>query len=180
MVDLFHYGMEKVRPDILILSLSESNDNGLMWSHYSDSHRGFALGFSKEANFLTRSGVGEIHGPQRISYSPTVTELLNFDLVGSHKAFLVKSAEWAYEKEWRALSMPEFSEHTIPAEPFDIHLFDFDEADVKEVIFGARCDVRTRNKIKNVVRSRGYSRVEFFEAKINVGSYSVRVQSSPL
>lgn len=179
MVDLFHYGLRKM-PEVLVLSLSESNDDNLMWSHYSDSHRGFALGFASDAEFLTNGGVADIRGIQKVSYSNTVPEALNLNPSDFFRILLIKSAEWAYEKEWRVLSMPEFSERTIPADPFDIHLFGFDEVDLKEVVFGARCDDKTRHEISDLVQRKYSSEVKFCEATIDRGNFSVRVQSITL
>ena len=41
----FNKASQKVIGDLRVLSLSNSELNPLLWSHYADSHRGFCLGF---------------------------------------------------------------------------------------------------------------------------------------
>ena len=85
-----------------------------MWSHYTDNHKGFCL----EYNFINT----DIH--------PTLTDFLfpiiyreemydmsidlaermwnaeNYNKYSMIHSLIVKSLEWAYEKEWRLISIP--------------------------------------------------------------------------
>lgn len=89
-----------------VLSLSANPLSTLMWSHYSDSHRGFCI----EYNF------GDLpyeHIQKRmcfpVFYRKKKTDAtrylshagVNFNNLFGHYLCLLKSSEWDYEQEWR-------------------------------------------------------------------------------
>lgn len=104
-----------------VLSLTKNPLNPLMWSHYSDSHRGMVIGFDvDEAGFnndgfiiKAKDGVMRYRKTQlRNDYVPTDSDLRNigndkeFSLTSPNKnifkrAFLEKQKCWKYEDEVR-------------------------------------------------------------------------------
>lgn len=99
-----------------IACFSESIESVLMWSHYTDSHKGFAL----EYNFrpildLPIKNVGlfpVVYSEERLDISDYIAyEFLRIlgipakmpDIAASIKNALWKSDIWAYEKEWRMI-----------------------------------------------------------------------------
>jgi hypothetical protein len=54
-----------------VLSLSEINDDPLMWAHYADAHRGICIGLT-EALMPYR---GQHFAPTRVSYVPEVPKV---------------------------------------------------------------------------------------------------------
>jgi hypothetical protein len=94
-----HYG---------ILSLSKRWNGILLWSHYSDSHKGFCVGFWTkklwETGFFGKAGL--------VNYDvkfPEIKPTVGKDKVSVTKeAFIqthTKSKEWKYEKEFRFLNV---------------------------------------------------------------------------
>jgi len=100
-------------PDFRIFCLSEIHDNPVMWSHYSDSHRGVVLELE---------GIDALHsvwlGAEPVTYqsSPpmlaTIPECVK-SMTGQQcidplsllpKYACTKTPEWAHEKEWRVIS----------------------------------------------------------------------------
>jgi len=103
-----------VNPDVLartyrqfvasvgIYCLSEKNDDLLMWSHYSDSHRGLCLQFdsSVEETIFWEAF--------KIIYQDEYPVVNIMDMGKAdefRKALLTKSGCWAYEQERRILKM---------------------------------------------------------------------------
>jgi len=78
---------------------SETNNEILMWSHYSKSHTGFCLEF--DTSFTPFSEAKEVQ------YKETFPELNSMDALVEQKKFnaeillLTKYKSWKYEKEWR-------------------------------------------------------------------------------
>ncbi|WP_394389754.1 DUF2971 domain-containing protein [Shewanella woodyi] len=112
--------------DFAVVSLSETNNNLLMWSHYADQHRGIVVEFDashelfesytpfpvttfdpdldadvldhEENNKRLAIKAGQL---QRMRYNSHRPSLNNFENILEH--FLVKSDEWIYEKEHRII-----------------------------------------------------------------------------
>lgn len=94
--------------EIGILSLSEINDNILMWSHYAEQHQGVCLEFERsEDNVLSNN-----NSTLPIRYSikkPLIT--LSEEVLGDEKLkkeikrslVFTKSVDWSYEREWRVI-----------------------------------------------------------------------------
>ena len=79
-----------------IACFSENVDNILMWSHYSDGHRGFCLEF--DTSFYPFSKAIQVHYSEFLpSLHPADDEILLAPLLTT------KSIGWSYEKEWRVI-----------------------------------------------------------------------------
>ncbi|MEZ9569936.1 DUF2971 domain-containing protein [Vibrio splendidus] len=103
--------------DTGIISLTETKDNLLMWSHYANQHNGYVIEFNALHPFFTthytssnRSLIGET---SRVLYrKERLCDLSNGNLM---EVYFHKSDEWAYEKESRLL---------VPFDSADIILVD--------------------------------------------------------
>jgi len=97
----------KMRTGFGVLSLTETPLSGLMWSHYSDSHRGFCIEYDFSALPYTDLR-------RRLCfpafYRRKLTDATRYMAWKDPEQFnnlfgqflcLLKSDEWAYEKEWR-------------------------------------------------------------------------------
>jgi Protein of unknown function (DUF2971) len=91
---------EHFNRDFGILSLTMKRDNFLMWSHYSNSHSGFCVGFNSRRLF-DQSG-GQL-GP--VFYKEEFPKFGLFDNGTEHfiKYAYHKSKIWEYEAEYRLL-----------------------------------------------------------------------------
>jgi hypothetical protein len=104
-----------------ILSLSECRDHLLMWSHYADSHRGFAIGLDSTHPFLAGGDQGvmpeehpglmvapfamEAMGPAVHPVTYMKERPPGFPAPGNRISMVdcvSKAADWSYEREWRA------------------------------------------------------------------------------
>jgi hypothetical protein len=139
-----------------VCCFSSEKDNMLMWSHYGDSHKGIAIGFqTKNAVFEDRlyevtysrervaielkRTVNHDKLKTRTSWQPTEDEYL--------RLLTTKSDHWRYETEWRLIRNREECRTTTDTKGNTIHVVEFPQSSVSEIILGARCPDRVTDEI---------------------------------
>jgi hypothetical protein len=140
--DTLYYN-ETVFAGMGVLSLSEDPKNSVMWGSYSDSHRGFCLGFEyHETNVLGQYS-------NNVNYLDTMpkpsAKLFAHD-AGNDALYQIaysKSKDWAYEKEWRVLKQEGNKLYPYPGR-------------LVEVILGMNISEHDEIKLKNAVDNSGY------------------------
>lgn len=154
--------------NIGILSLTKTPENLLMWAHYANSHQGFILEFDINHPFFNRkkSETDEFRHLREVTYSvkrPSAS-LSNMDF----ELFLVKSEEWAYEKEWRLMLPLNDADKVISCEPHDIHLYQLPFSAIKSVILGHRSTDKTKNAvIEALTNESNKSHISLHQASID-------------
>jgi hypothetical protein len=166
-----------------ILCLTEKPDNLLMWAHYADCHRGFAVELDGTHPFFDqrKSPNDLIRHLKKVSYAPERPQVTLFDpdavpeefvlsLVSSF--FLTKSTEWEYEQEWRMiLPVPE-----VPDPYTAMHLFPFPPTLVTGLVFGCRMPPGRKQGILELLDSGElYKHVAIYEASIDEMRFAVNV-----
>lgn len=171
--------MRKRLSQVGIFSLSECNDNELMWAHYGANHNGIALGFSGgvgsklrdnrhtiAVNYINEKPVfetgfrnevslymmpnGEVESRGRVSFEDPVFRA----------SLSTKTTPWKYEKEWRYIE--------------ETHgLFDW-PGDLVSVVFGMRMSKERRKEYRRLVETTN-SNVEFFEVKATSGHTGILI-----
>lgn len=168
---------ENLDKHIGALSLSEAPDSVLMWSHYSCGHAGFALGFdARHPYFNARlSEVDEFRHLRRVKYRNERPNAPLSSLSGV-EVFLVKSADWAYEKEWRIMRPLADSETVADAQPLPAHLFRYPSDAIKEIIIGAKMFPFIRNALLDVLAAQPALRHAVLkQAYIDQQSYGMHI-----
>jgi hypothetical protein len=168
----------------VLLSLSKVRNNLLMWSHYTDSHRGFVIGFDSNNPFFSPGQGKAVDGLRDVIYSnrryvvpPSgFTSILDESLRDANAAFFfTKSDDWSYEQEVRILAHPKAASVTIPSpEGYDISLFDFPEHCLKEVILGFRMPRTTKVKIAELV-IRKYRGAQVYHTSLDEAEFQLRI-----
>ena len=147
----YNDGAKKINSLIGIISLSRRWNSTLMWSHYTNSHKGFCVGFNSEDNYfkaynqlsnLERIFLPVVYSDQRVKIPIVEGEDIN-PLV-----MLTKSNDWEYEEEERLLVTLSQSEKTIQNKPFDVHLFKVPHRLITEIIVGANISPENLKTIK--------------------------------
>lgn len=142
-----------------VCSLSEINDDILMWSHYADGHKGFCLEFSRVPENIFEYA-------QPVKY-PDSDEFPYVDYWNVQKDELIediiqivttKSRHWSYEKEWRAIDRPSSSD-----ESYKGHVEKLPEDTLSGIIFGVEMPNNDRETIKSIVAGKD---VNLYEARI--------------
>lgn len=135
-----------------ILSLTERPDNELMWAHYAESHKGFAIEFDSTHEYFNRrrSNVDECFHLRKVMYVDRTDELVTFDNMDADSFFISKSSAWSYESEWRMLVPLASADKKIQAEE-DIFLFNIPLSAITSVIIGAKSSVHFHSELKKTL-----------------------------
>jgi hypothetical protein len=177
---------QSVGGKIGILSLSENPTSLLMWAHYSSSHQGFLLEFDSSNGFFNqpRKEPAEVFGrlypvsyaenrPAITMYDPSADEEIWAERLVA-QAFLTKSTDWSYEREWRMFQrLDDLVERPHDIIESRIHLFDFPPAALFGVIVGARASSDTREQLKLALESSELEHVRLLPAKISTTRFEV-------
>lgn len=102
---------DNLRRGMSVLSLSENPSSVLMWSHYSDSHRGFCIEYDLAAlpygDLRRRLCFPVFYRRKRTDATRWLAKgIRDFNNLFSQYLCLLKSDEWSYEREWRIIYSP--------------------------------------------------------------------------
>lgn len=86
-----------------VTCFSECNDNLLMWSHYGGHHRGFCLEFRTDREPFSCERLRQVKYSTSIPEIDPIRFLTSTDFEQIMELLCTKSADWAYEREWRAI-----------------------------------------------------------------------------
>jgi hypothetical protein len=119
--------LNEIRESVVILSLTRTPVNPLMWAHYGDEHRGFVVGYNVDTSFFQDPEFSLVTIDEGdVFYTNTKTPLnvcghklhnIWLDTLGafdspqekvefsklSRKLFLTKHSTWVYEEEVRVV-----------------------------------------------------------------------------
>ena len=146
-----------------IYSLSASCRSILSWGHYSDSHRGFCVGLSKE-KLISFVRSQESLDFDRVEYSTNYPVINVYKMTEAEKLtklFWTKSIEWEYEKEYRIIWYNGASK-----------TFRIDPEIIEIVIIGCQAEEGERDAFMAAIRS-SYPSVSIFQATMRKDGYGL-------
>ena len=120
-----------------VLPFSEINDNILMWSHYSESHKGFCIEFERTDS----NALGNWDHCMPVLYDdnlPAVRPIELGDKKVVSKILTTKSKLWSYEREWRILVNKGNQIHDLPG-------------NITGIVFGCRMLFAKRREIARIL-----------------------------
>lgn len=142
---------------ILCFSLSERYDLPTMWAHYGGGHTGVVLSFDTAHRWFKQDKQPEKSRLQKVTY---FDDQLEEPFENVDAAFMSKTTDWAYEREWRLNCGIKDIERTVGSEVDPIHLRPFPSEALHSVIVGAKVD----NVVVDQVR--GYLGAKYPHAKL--------------
>jgi len=149
-----------------ILSLSEKNDDILMWSHYANCHKGICLEFSTLQPSFFQSAQPVNYGDEFPTFN-LHDIVVDEDLRKAATWMLMKASQWQYEKEWRVL---EFGDGPGP-KPFPPGV-------LSGVILGCRIPTDDRERVLSWILLRG-GHVALYQAKKMPGQFRLSIEAIP-
>ena len=160
---LTEIGRKRIGELFRICSMSADPGNLLMWSHYSDNHRGFCVSFDWDK--LSASLGSDSRGGFYVSYSPKMPALVpgrmsERDVVW--QAITTKYQCWDYEEEYRF-----YCSADIPA----VHVVP--EGVIAEVTMGCEISMAHRDLLICALRSRGDFGVSLYQATKQVDQFAL-------
>jgi hypothetical protein len=163
--------IEKNYSDFGVFSLTEDKSNIAMWSYYSDSHRGFCVGFDikKLAEYLIHLAIErkQLIDIFKVKYSRKYPRLNPIrgdaeDIV--IKPLITKSKIWQHEKEYRLLAIHGTNiKMNFPDEIF------------KEIIFGVRITEDTKNDIIKIIKNKQQS-IKLYQSRISENKFKIEFE----
>ncbi|HLH55678.1 MAG TPA: DUF2971 domain-containing protein [Verrucomicrobiae bacterium] len=146
-----------------LLSLTETENNILMWAHYTDGHKGMLLEFDPAHSFLKPPDCDHPNPDERqndiqfgamapVTYS-TKRPRRRLGEQFRIADFFTKSPQWGYEHEWRVIQLLERS-HTQKQTPGGmVHLFTIPPECVRRVVIGCCMGAQNRAELLKAIRS---------------------------
>lgn len=141
-----------------VFSASKTWKSILMWSHYSDNHKGYCIGFKE--NLLINSGKFGRGGDVFYSNSFPTINPLDFEGNTSDDSFIqmhTKAKDWKYEEEYR-LSILD-PEGLTDSE----RLIKLDNQYISEVILGLAIESEAKNEIISICKDKGIKIYQAFK-----------------
>lgn len=167
--DRYEKKIYKMRSTIGVLSLSETRDNILMWSHYANNHTGICLEFSKEEpHHNNENSLNEKKLTKPIEYVEaylSIAEMKVFDATPEDMTkhlFHLKAKDWEYEQEWRTLTEGGGKTFKYPGK-------------LTGIIFGAMAD---KDEIDTVIlaTSKHIEKPAFYNAVMKTDQFALEIK----
>jgi len=169
--------IDKLKQNLVILSLAEKPDSLLMWAHYASSHTGFVLGFnmSKES-FMRRAGKRprQLAKVRYSTHRPSVAMLSD---LREEDMRLTKSVDWMHEQEWRVFESPLNADGEAVDPQATCWPFHFEPEVIDSVVLGARIETHTEKEIRTALAGPGYEHVKLLRCSINPQQFRLDLRS---
>ena len=153
--NLINSSKDRFLSNIGVCCFSKTNENPLLWAHYSDKHNGVCLVFDTDIDSVFFDRVFSVK--YRSNYPR-----INFikDRQRFNELVLTKSIDWIYEQEVRV------------TKDNGGRLYDFNKNALIGVVFGCKTGISEVNRIKGLLNSNGYS-VITEKASLRKGSFGI-------
>ena len=154
-----------------VISLTETNDNLVMWSHYAENHKGFVVEFDvNKSNFLIRNKGISVH---KVEYSESRLKHFEEEEKRTPISFIgSKSISWSYEREWRTI----ININQIGGEDKK-GIYKINKDSISSIIFGAN---NTVDKVKELCKEISYqencSHIKFKIANFHPPQYALNIK----
>lgn len=173
------------RDSFYVTCFNNSPLNILMWSHYTDHHKGFMLElkFKKNKDIYNNLPMPVFYNDEypilKYPYNLTAKDCMDNPEYGSElliKRLLNKSTVWSYENEFRVVNRGNISGDK------DSELLEFDPSSLTSVILGTKIDQIHRKKLEieiNKFNKQHGLNVEIFESRLSETEYKIEVKDHP-
>lgn len=169
-----------------ILSLTQHDNDLLMWAHYAEEHRGAVLEIDVDDKaFCAPFTTGQVHDEDvdewrgDVEYPPkrAAPPVSHANFIAS---FFQKSPQWGYEHEYRIIRRVEKGiklDGRVDKNRHSIYLFPLPASCIKRVIFGARFDDALRGHLVSFIRSNPeLAHVRLSQAQLHQDVYGLEIK----
>gem|GEM_PF-2797764 len=150
---------EGYRKRMGIFCFSKIMDNTLMWSHYSDKHRGVCLGFRLrwDRAFITMS----------VNYMENLIPIKAFknnirNPLTDYYWIFTKSNNWAYEQEVRRFNISSSGK------------FPFEQGEFREIYYGAATSQKDIAELEKIIDQKSYKIYNKGQMEIDPGTFRLK------
>jgi Protein of unknown function (DUF2971) len=143
--------LEEFGRGLLCFSLSERMDSPPMWAHYADNNAGFVVVFDTEHAWFRQRKSGDKNRLQKVAY---FDGKLDEPLDNPEAAFISKTTDWSYEREWRLYIKDGEADMNVGSAEAPIHLVEFPPEAIDRVILGINTRPEVATHIFKTVANR--------------------------
>lgn len=136
---LINQSKDRFLSNIGVCCFSKTNENPLLWAHYSDKHKGICLIFDTSLDKRFFCNIFSIKYRSNYPRINFMKHRSRFD-----ELILTKSIDWIYEQEVRV------------TKETGNQLYDFDKSALIGVIFGCKTGIAEVSRIKGILATSGY------------------------
>ncbi|MDM8567018.1 DUF2971 domain-containing protein [Candidatus Halobeggiatoa sp. HSG11] len=149
-----------------VLSLSKTKTNLLMWSHYTNSYKGFIIGFNSEHEFLKSY--------ESVQYKKCRTVPQSLDENDIKRLLFEKPIDWEYEEEVRILKLLKNSDKRCGKDQFgqEKHLYEFPKDLIQEVIISHNMDSVSKKEVIQYC-SEMNNEIKLYETSLSITKYEI-------
>lgn len=154
---------------------SEVPDNLLMWSHYTDGHRGIVVEFdAKKSFFAPRVNLMPVSYRSERASAKYDSKGFVFD---EHELAVVttKSVDWSYEREWRQLFQVKYCTKIHNPDGTTRFYVSIPSDAIASVIFGVRCRPETENIVRDLRKRPDLQHVRLSRAVLHERDFKINV-----
>lgn len=174
--------VEEISTEFGLLCLAEVPDDILMWSHYSDRHTGFVVGFDTSLSFFTSPPLQQVqYSEERALVEQSVKKEDPVRAQQVNALIRCKSPHWKYEKEWRQLH---FLATCIKGEDSKLRLARYfkpiEPLLVREVFIGCRTSDPLAGRIQAALADRKFSHVQLRRLTIHESDFRLVSEDYPV
>jgi hypothetical protein len=152
-----------------ILSLTTSYDNGPMWAHYADDHRGLVVCFDEGHSWFSRKRTpqDDFFHLRDVVYVPAARGGALMDM-NAQQVLLRKDPKWSYEEERRVLAPVQMADEVLSSNAEPVYLFNIPPEAITGVILGPRSSTTTRGSIQALrANDARYSHLNIWQSEIS-------------
>ncbi len=170
---------KRANETIGIFSLSRIWDNSLMWAHYTNSYKGFCVGFNYSHNFFKRQPADhpDVGVPVDVSYENQRVKIdINDSIHLAPKLLERKDEVWKYEEEVRLIRNLDFAAlKNTRQDDRPICLFNVPHEAIQEIIVGSNASSKTVDKVLSFCHAKNISAFQLQVSLKNFGLTRIKL-----
>jgi len=170
-IDPFVSTVSEVNATLGVLCLSEKPDDILMWSHYTNGHRGLVLQFDKLALENNGFDCKQVDYKNNTITLKDINQNLNIEnaLELANLILWKKSEHWDYEKEWRIVV-----DTSLRTDISNCRIYIFPKEALTGVILGCEMTPEDKYLVRMWLKEGGH-RARIFNATKDTSTYSIKI-----
>lgn len=156
-----------------IFSLSRRWNSALMWAHYTNSHKGFCIGFDRNSDYFNTKGnpLDPTFMIQPVEYNENRIKVpVERGVKINPKVVLTKSKDWKYEEEERIIALLDLANKIIEAKPYNICLFKIPHETISEIIVGAKIESEHFKEISSFCAEK---KIDLYKSSLSVTKFEM-------
>jgi hypothetical protein len=160
-----------------VICLSSVSDDILMWGHYTNSHTGMVIGFTREHDFWRRPQLQQVeYATNRAIFDPSIERDDPKRQLQTIAIVRCKSSHWAYEQEWRQLRL--LADCVEELEHGKINYYvSIPPSLISRVIVGCRFSAENWTALQTIVSRREFAHVSLEEAYLDDREFRLGIKA---